>query len=421
MASFKLHSDVREVSASTGTGNMVLAGAATAYFRFQDFYSNGDTFFYSIKHETANEREIGIGTYNSGSNSISRTTVIQSSNSDALVSFSAGNKDVAVVPIGPSDLTDVQNAEYLALFSILPIESAGRLSLSAGVAMTQSDIAAAATIYLVIIKGNRSPVYDGVKSVSRKYVADISLALDSNSGHTGYHQSGKLFDVYEYWDATNLVMKLGTSPAWTNDTTRANAYEWFEGRPVNTASIPLRFGTGAGDTVSVAAKMANLRGSFYATANGQTDDSRLNRCLSDALRPESKVIRVIETDDSWSYTSTTVRQVNADATNQARVVNCLPGRMTAAVSANYASSASVAAVYGGIGLDGVTPASLISIAAGTATGENNSNMTSYYAGDVGVGTHTLVWLEGGGTGVTMYGDNGGLQNRQQGVVGAHPC
>lgn len=106
---FALFSDVRETSVSTGTGDMVLGGAYDlTYFTFAHRYSDGDTFWYGIK--SASGREVGLGTYNAGANSITRTTVFESTNADAAVSFLAGTKDVYVALPGPQYGVRLQKA-----------------------------------------------------------------------------------------------------------------------------------------------------------------------------------------------------------------------------------------------------------------------------------------------------------------------
>lgn len=86
---------VQETSSTTGTGSFTLAGAVTGYRAFSAVCSVGDTFYYSISHQTANEWETGTGTY-SGANTLARTTVSASSNSGAVVNFSAGTKNVFI-------------------------------------------------------------------------------------------------------------------------------------------------------------------------------------------------------------------------------------------------------------------------------------------------------------------------------------
>ena len=84
---------VQETTTTTGTGTVTLAGAATG---FQTFAAVGDgnSTYYTIAGGA--EWEVGIGTYTASGTTLSRTTVISSSNSGSLVSFSAGSKNVFV-------------------------------------------------------------------------------------------------------------------------------------------------------------------------------------------------------------------------------------------------------------------------------------------------------------------------------------
>jgi hypothetical protein len=89
---------VKETSTTTGTGTITLAGAATG---FQSFSSIGDgnTTYYTITDGT--DWEVGIGTYTTSGTTLSRDTILSSSNSDAAVNWGAGSKDVFVTY--PSD------------------------------------------------------------------------------------------------------------------------------------------------------------------------------------------------------------------------------------------------------------------------------------------------------------------------------
>lgn len=86
---------VRETTTTTGTGQLTLAGAVVGYRTLASQMSNNDTCYYAISHQTANEWECGLGTYNS-TNKMTRTTVHASSNSNNAVNFSAGTKDVFI-------------------------------------------------------------------------------------------------------------------------------------------------------------------------------------------------------------------------------------------------------------------------------------------------------------------------------------
>jgi hypothetical protein len=82
---------VQETTSSTGTGTITLGGAVAG---FQDFsvIGNANTTYYAILGGT--EWEVGIGTYTASGTTLSRDTVLESSNSGSLVNFSAGTKNV---------------------------------------------------------------------------------------------------------------------------------------------------------------------------------------------------------------------------------------------------------------------------------------------------------------------------------------
>ena len=82
---------VQETSTTTGTGTLTLAGAVTGFQSFS-VIGNANTTYYAIVMDSS--FEIGIGTYTSSGTTLSRTTVLESSNAGSLVNFSAGTKSV---------------------------------------------------------------------------------------------------------------------------------------------------------------------------------------------------------------------------------------------------------------------------------------------------------------------------------------
>jgi len=83
---------VRETSTTTGTGDIVLGGAPAGFISFSSVMANTDTTYYGIVG--GNSWEVGVGTYSSVTNSLSRTVVLASSNGGSLVSFGSGTKNV---------------------------------------------------------------------------------------------------------------------------------------------------------------------------------------------------------------------------------------------------------------------------------------------------------------------------------------
>jgi len=83
---------VKETTTTTGTGSFSLAGAVTGYDSFGQIGS-GNTTYYAVYLDGGSEWEVGIGTYTSPS-TLSRDTILASSNSGSVVIFSAGQKTI---------------------------------------------------------------------------------------------------------------------------------------------------------------------------------------------------------------------------------------------------------------------------------------------------------------------------------------
>jgi hypothetical protein len=86
---------VRETTTTAGTGTITLLGAVPSCQSFA-VVGDGNTTYYTIVAYSGTEWEVGIGTYTASGTTLSRDTVLSSSNSGSLVNFSAGTKDVFV-------------------------------------------------------------------------------------------------------------------------------------------------------------------------------------------------------------------------------------------------------------------------------------------------------------------------------------
>jgi len=92
---FALNDRVKETSTTTGTGTFDLAGAETGFESFVSGVGDGNQTYYAISNDGTAEFEVGIGTVtDAATDTLSRDTIISSSNSDSLVNFSAGTKTV---------------------------------------------------------------------------------------------------------------------------------------------------------------------------------------------------------------------------------------------------------------------------------------------------------------------------------------
>jgi hypothetical protein len=90
---FVVKDRVKETSTTTGTGTLTLDGASAGFQAFS-VIGDGNSTYYTIADGT--DWEVGIGTYTLSGTTLSRDTILESSNSGSAVNWGAGDKDVFV-------------------------------------------------------------------------------------------------------------------------------------------------------------------------------------------------------------------------------------------------------------------------------------------------------------------------------------
>ena len=91
---FILNDRVKVTSTTQGTGVFALGSATAGFETFATGIGGSNTTYYAIAHQSSAEFEVGFGTLDSDGDALTRTYIINSSNSDAAVNFTAGTKDV---------------------------------------------------------------------------------------------------------------------------------------------------------------------------------------------------------------------------------------------------------------------------------------------------------------------------------------
>ena len=95
MTAFVINDRVKQTTTTTGTGTIDLTGTETGFETFVAGIGDGVQTYYAIVHDGTSDFEVGTGTVtDAGTDTLSRQSVISSSNSDALVNFGAGSKTV---------------------------------------------------------------------------------------------------------------------------------------------------------------------------------------------------------------------------------------------------------------------------------------------------------------------------------------
>jgi hypothetical protein len=276
-----------------------------------------------------------------------------------------------------------------------------RLSLTSGVSVTTSDVAGATSVFLI---AGQSATSNGT-TLTSDTSAQLTLALDSNSGHTGYHQSGKNFDVFRINDSGTI--RIGTGPAWTSDTARGSGAGTTElttlgntGIFVNANSILIRFGSVSGNTVTIPASQALYLGSFRTTADGQTEDSQARRFLYNNFNVAQRTLLRNESAVSWTVAKAAspgasgYSQANANTANKVEVLAGLTG---GAISLNAAgqwtSSASGFEYLVGIGLNSTTVSSHTTSQEAQSSAVSRYSTLASYNGYLSLGYQPFNWLE----------------------------
>jgi hypothetical protein len=123
---------VKVSTATTGTGTLTL-GSASVGFQSFSVIGDGNTTYYTITDVGSGAWEVGIGTYTASGTTLSRDTVLESSNGGSLVNFGAGDKDVFVAY--PAERAVVGGMGYVETAATITQSSAineGNNALSAG-------------------------------------------------------------------------------------------------------------------------------------------------------------------------------------------------------------------------------------------------------------------------------------------------
>ena len=411
---FKLHSAVRETSVTGGTGDQVLSGSAfdASYFRFNDKYSNGDTFHYVMKQGAL--REFGLGTRVTSGDKIARTQVYGGSNGTSLVNFAAGQTiDIQVTPIGPSDLDAGGRTASFGL-SGASVTPQGRLTLQSGVPVMTTTQSAKTTIYYTPYVGDQIPIYDGANMAPTTF-AELSAATTDTAKNPAAIGASKVNDWFVWNDAGTL--RLSHGPDWTNDTTRSAGTDlvkvkgiWLNNAAITNGPAASR-GTWVGTTASNSSSQLEwITGGIGAggTAASLGVWNAYNRVNVSAFIGDST--------DTWTYATSSWRVANNSLTMR---VSFICGAKEDAFDASYqaiVNGGTAPNCFFGVGLNNTTTGPSGSIAQiALAVGSWLSAVGRY--SDTYLGRADLRALEFGNGGTTTFtGDAGAPTLVQSGLT-----
>lgn len=278
----------------------------------------------------------------------------------------------------------------------------GRLTLVSGSPVMTTSQSAKASIFYTPFMGLYFPDYNGSTTVMTSTGGELTLALDSNSGHTGYQQSGKDFDAFI--ENTTATPRLVSSPAWTNATTRATALEYKNGFLCNAASMTAKFDASA-SVVVVPQDRGVYVGSFRASADGQTQfifgaaasgGTAAAFNLWNAYWRRRTGTIITDTGASYAYTTGTCRQARASGGNQASfMVGLQEESVWFNFSSNTVTGATTAFTRIGPGFDSTAAFGLQAAVWNPNVNSSVANLSSNGNWNSGIGYHVLSANEQG--------------------------
>ena len=272
----------------------------------------------------------------------------------------------------------------------------GRLTLTSGKAVTNTDVSGVTTVYFTPYKGQYISLYSTVTGNWTVYkFTETSIVASGTSNCT---------DIFAI--LSNGVVNI-TQLAWTNSTTRATALSLQNGVYVLSSDATIRY-----------------LGTVYLNGSSQTADSVANRYVWNYYNRVEKNMSNFASG-TWTYVNTTIRAANGTGYPINFVIGISEDIIKADIHAQYTTLTGPTASYDfGFGVNSTTVYSLLgSIAyADSATNVNRMSSVTLKA-YLAIGLNQIYWLENtnGTASPNIYGNLGAPASIQSSVQGSIFC
>ena len=170
---------LKETTTTSGTGTYTLGGAETGFEAFSQI-GNGNTTYYCCTD--GSDFEIGIGTYTLSGTTLARTTILQSSNSDAAVSWTSGATRIIFCTQPGEKAVYLDGSDQLTLNGSTVTSSVTELNILDGVTASAADINLIDGITNGTVIASKAIVTDANKDITGGRNITISGEIDAATG-----------------------------------------------------------------------------------------------------------------------------------------------------------------------------------------------------------------------------------------------
>lgn len=242
---------VKETCTSPGTGTVTLLGASTGYQSFS-VVGNGNTTYYVIADQSGSNWEVGIGTYTSSGTTLSRDTILSSSNGGSATNFSSGTQDVFVSypsergvwvsgtsvvlsnsatiannQLANSTISGVSLGSNLGTLTLGSYLTGTSYNGSTGVTATV-DATSTNTASKVVARDASGNFAAGTITASLTGTASSATNLSAGGSYTVVYQSSSGTTAYLTNGTTGQVLtaNTGAAPTWSTPTSASKAFAY---------------------------------------------------------------------------------------------------------------------------------------------------------------------------------------------------
>lgn len=312
---------VRETTTTTGTGTLTLDGAQSGYQSFVAAFGTSASVYYVISGGT--DWEVGIGT--TGTGTLSRDTILRSSNAGAAVNWGAGTKDVFCAYVADRAVTTSDSA---TLTNKTISGASNTLSNIPNSATTATDVSTASAIASRDANGSSSfknVKFDGTSSgtvtVQPAAAAGTwSLTLPTTAGTNGQVLSTNGSGVTS-WATAGVFSDSAITPTLASpyDITTSDVNKRLLMNSTSQGAVRLLSSNTSGIAVGSSIRIASMEAGTALVTDGNLDQSTTLGAPNNSVRKtvqqsDGKLIIVGDFTALGGTTRNYIARLNSDGT-----------------------------------------------------------------------------------------------------------